>query len=280
MASSEKAGWRLVSSRPLDGPSNMAIDDAIFEAVELNQVPATLRISSWTPGFLSIGADQPWEIVNEAGCKENGWDVVRRSTVGRAILQADGLSFSFCLPTTDPRALGDDSERFSRISKSFIAALKGMGLDPDRSRPFYGDFGPQGLAFYDGPSEYEVNVGSQKLVCGAIRSSADAVLIQSTVLLSGEIRRIADALRFKMLGERLALIARLGYRAATLQSLLGYRMEDEEASVRFRDGFAKGLNITFTEEDLTGSEASRAAILSQEKYSSDRWTKGLNPIDF
>lgn len=278
-ATYDKANWRLVTSGLVDGANNMAIDEAILDAVAQNQSPATLRFSGWKPGYLSLGLEQSWEIVDEDGCQRNGWDVVRRPTPGRAILQVDGLSVSAFVATTDPRAMGDESERFSRISSSFVAALKAMGLDPDRSRPYHQDHGPLGLACYDGPSDYQVTIGGRKLVCGAVRSIEGAVLFQCTVPLFGETNRIADALRFDMPGQRMALMARIGYRATTLESLLGRRVELEEAVDHLREGFTKALNITFNAGELNEAEASRVSILHDDKYARADWTKGLIPVD-
>jgi lipoate-protein ligase A len=275
----DKSKWRLVDSGMVDGSSNMAIDEAIHEAVAAKQSPATLRFSGWKPGYLSLGMEQSWEIVDEDGCNRNEWDVVRRPSRGRAILQVDGLSVTLTIPSADPRVSGDDSERFSRISPSFVATLKAMGLDPDRSRPYYRDNGPLGLACYDGRSDYQVTIGGRKLVCGALWSTKDAVSIQCTVPLFGDTRQIADALWFEMPGQRMALMARIGYRATTLETALGRRIEIEEATNYLRDGFAKALNITFSEGELTEAEANRTSFLRIDKYANDDWTKALQPSD-
>jgi lipoate-protein ligase A len=274
----EKAAWRLVDSGSADGPTTLAIEEAIHEAVAGNLSPPTLRFSGWNPGYLTLGREQPWDIVDEDGCKTNGWDIVRRLTSGRAVLAVDGLSVSLTMPSSEPRALGDDSERFSRVSASFIAALKAMGLDPDRSRPFYQDNGPLGLACYDGPSDYQVSVGGRKLVCGAVRSTEEAVSIYCSVPLFGDTRIIADALRFEMPGQRMALMARMGYRATTLESLMGRKVDQTEATDYLIKGFAKALNLSFNQGELSEDESSHASALRVDRYTNDEWTKGIPSI--
>jgi lipoate-protein ligase A len=155
-----------------------------------------------------------------------------------------------------------------------------MGLDPDRSQPYYQDNGPLGLACYDGRSDYQITIGGRKLVCGSVWSTENAVSIHCTVPLFGDTRQIADALRFDMPGQRMALMARIGYRATTLEYVLGRRVEFEEATNYLRDGFAKALNITFSAGELTEAEADRASSLRIEKYANDDWTKEINPSDF
>jgi lipoate-protein ligase A len=77
----------------------------------------------------------------------------------------------------------------------------------------------------------------------------------------------------------MALMARIGYRATTLEIALGRRIEIEEATNYLRDGFAKALNITFSEGELTEAEANRASFLRIDKYANDDWTKALQPRD-
>jgi len=270
----KKADWRVIQTGSLDGSSNEATDEAIHEMVGREQSPATLRFSGWKPGYLSLGKEQSWVVVNEAGCESNGWDIVRRITSGRAILQVDGLSVNVTMSAIDPRSSGDDFDRFNLVSSCFNAALKAMGLNPDRSRPVYGDRGPSGLACFDGPSEYQITAGGRKLVCGTVRSEGNAVSIQCTLPLFGDTGRISDALRFDYPGQRLALVARISYRSVTLESLLGRRMDLEEVIDYIRAGFAKVMNVELTSGDLSEAEATRAADLRTEKYSTEEWTKG------
>lgn len=269
----DMSDWRLISSEAEDGASSMAIDEAILEAVVQEQSPPTLRISGWKPGFLSIGQDQPWYIVDEAACSANSWDVVRRQTPGRAILHVDGLSLSITINASDPRAAGDKDEQFARISTCLKYSLKAMGLDADRSQPYYEDRGPSGKAFFDGPSNYQVTVGGRKLVCGAMLSNEAAVMIQCTLPLFGDIKAIANVLNFDLPGERLALIARIGYRAASLESFLGRQPGFDEVAAYLQDGFTKGLHVSLNKGGLSKPESSRASQLQAEKYTSAEWTK-------
>jgi len=269
----ELSDWRLISSSAEDGATSMAFDEAIFEAVAQEQSPPTLRISGWKPGFLSIGQHQTWDIVDKSACIDHGWNIVRRQTPGRAILHIDGLSVCVTINTSDSRAAGSGADQFGRISTCLKYALEAMGLDADRSQPYYEDRGPSGKAFYDGPSDYQVIVGGRKLVCGAMLSNESAVMIQCTLPLFGDLNRITGVLNFDLPGERLALVARLGYRAATLESLLGKQPDMDEVATYLQDGFTKGLNVSLNEGGLSELEISRAANLREVKYNNANWTK-------
>jgi lipoate-protein ligase A len=98
------------------------------------------------------------------------------------------------------------------------------------------------------------------------------MMLQCTIPLFGELARISDALWFDMPGQRLALKARIGYRAATIESLMGRRVEYSEVSDAIQQGFSKGLNVVFSAGDLSEFESSRASELRAEKYTSESWT--------
>ena len=70
----------------------MALDEAILEAVTGLRMPPTLRFYAWNPPCLSIGYAQSVADVNPAAIKREGWDLVRRATGGRAILQTDEIT--------------------------------------------------------------------------------------------------------------------------------------------------------------------------------------------
>src|SRR5258708_34149740 len=76
--------WRLILDAPCDGASNMAIDEAILEAVGRGDAPPTLRLFRWEPACLSLGYAQPESDVDRGRLAAHGWHIVRRMTGGRA----------------------------------------------------------------------------------------------------------------------------------------------------------------------------------------------------
>jgi lipoyl(octanoyl) transferase len=101
------AVWRLIIERtPRTGAWNMAIDEAIMEAVAAGEALPTLRFYAWEPPCLSLGKRQPLEGIDLARCRADGIDVVRRATGGFAILHTDELTYSIATQPNDPRADG------------------------------------------------------------------------------------------------------------------------------------------------------------------------------
>ena len=98
--------WRLLITSPASGAWNMAVDEALLEAVGSNQSLPCLRLYAWEPPCLSIGYAQPFADIDRSRLADFGWDWVRRPTGGRAILHADELTYSVIAPLDEPRVSG------------------------------------------------------------------------------------------------------------------------------------------------------------------------------
>jgi len=112
--------WRLIYHDVAPGTTNMAIDDAILEAVISGEVPPTLRLYAWEPPCLSLGFAQPVSDVSIEALNKRGWDLVRRPTGGRAILHADELTYSVCSSIDDPIVAGGVLEIFRRNNSLYL----------------------------------------------------------------------------------------------------------------------------------------------------------------
>lgn len=269
----ERAAWRVLYTGLQDGATNMAVDEAILEAVNAGSSLPTLRFYGWNPACLSLGYGQEWDVADLEACAAHGWDVVRRPTGGRAILHVDELTYSVAAPETEPRVQGGILESYKRLSEALLAGLQLMGLEPTRAKPYYSDQGPLGPACFDGPSNYEITMGQMKLLGSAQARRRGMVLQHGTLPLYGDITRIAEALAFDAPGQRTATRLRLHYRATTVLQSLGRRVEIEEAAKFMRAGFARQLNLELVESELSTAEVSRAAEIRAEKFANEAWTK-------
>jgi Lipoyl protein ligase A/B catalytic domain len=79
--------WRLLVTEPLDGATNMAVDEALLRArIQASGAP-TVRFYGWRPATVSLGYAQPLdETVDRTRCRALGIGLVRRPTGGSAIL--------------------------------------------------------------------------------------------------------------------------------------------------------------------------------------------------
>lgn len=276
------AEWRLLETGALDGATNMAIDEAILEAVTAGQAPPTLRFYGWEPPCLSLGYSQPAEAVDWAACAERNWEVVRRPTGGQAILHVDELTYSVCAPLQEPRVAGGIVESYGRLAAGLLAGLKLIGLEPAEARPDYPNPpGSPGPVCFDGPARYEITLvipgpgGApvpHKLLGSAQSRRLGGVLQHGTLPLTGDITRIIDALAYEGPAERAAARAHLQGRALTLETALGRPVSFPEAAAAMAAGFGRALNLRLVPGELKAAEWTAVARIRSEKYADDAWT--------
>jgi lipoyl(octanoyl) transferase len=268
-----RATWRLIDTGWQDGPANMAIDEAILEAVEAGEQPPTLRFYGWQPACLSLGRNQAVQAVDWEACTARGWDIVRRPTGGRAILHVDELTYSVCAPESEPRVRGGILPSYLRLSNALASGLSQLGLRPQRAGAPEPDEA-QGPVCFDSPSNYEITVGGRKLIGSAQARRRGMVLQHGTLPLYGDLRRIVEALQYNDEAERAAAAATLTASALTLEEALGQRVAYQEAVTAVATGFASALNLSFERGSLSAAEAEQARAIRAEKYADDGWTRG------
>lgn len=266
------ATWRVIVHRPADGPTNMAIDEAIADRVGDSLSPPTLRFYTWQPVCLSLGYSQPATDVDSERLQERGWDVVRRLTGGRAILHADELTYSVAIPARDPRVSGGVIESYRRLSYGLLTGLNYLGVSAQTDKAAEGAHRFKGPVCFEVPSDYEITVGGKKLLGSAQSRRGEVVLQHGALPLYGDITRICDVLIFGDDKERASACKRVLARAITLEGVLGKRIEVEHAVSALVKGFAEALNLQFEEAQLSEAEQTRADELRATKYTTHDWT--------
>lgn len=271
------ARWRLMITPPARGAWNMALDDAILEAVGRNEALPTLRLFAWQPPCLSLGYAQPFADVYLPALSSFGWDLTRRPTGGRAILHTDELTYSVIAPLHEPRVAGSILESYRRLSQALLRSLQLLGL-PARADERY-DLPPgadtKGAICFEVPSNYEITVNHKKLIGSAQARRRDGVLQHGSLPLWGDLTRITMALNFPDENARQQAAARLIQRATTVENILGRRITWEQAADAFRRGFSEALDIEFAEMQPSPAELDRAEELVQTRYGHSSWVERI-----
>lgn len=271
------ATWRLIISPPSHGAWNMAVDEAILEAVVQRDVPPTLRLYAWQPPCLSLGHAQPWADVDLKRLATFGWDLVRRPTGGRAILHTDELTYAVISPQEEPRLMGGVLESYRRLSQALLEALNLLSL-PAQAQPMAAseeNGNAKGPVCFEVPSNYEITVNGKKLLGSAQARKQGGILQHGTLPLWGDLTRITQALHYEneSQGERSA--ARLKERATTVEEILGYRPTWEVAARAFISAFEQELALELEPAELSAAEQGRAMELVGEKYGNPIWTERI-----
>jgi lipoyl(octanoyl) transferase len=267
------AQWRLVRTAPSNGAWNMAVDEAILEAAGSRQVLPTLRLYAWTPPCLSLGFAQSVKEVDRTALAENGWDLVRRPTGGRAILHTDELTYSVITPPDEPRMAGGVLESYGRLSGALVNALQRLGLPAYADKEYPIPTGSQAgePVCFEIPSNYEITVDGKKLVGSAQARRKEGILQHGSLPLHGDLTRITQALNYPDEGARSRAAIRLLTHATNIQ-MLGRSITWEESADAIVSAFCEMLNLDLVEKPLNPTELRRANELVDQKYGNPSWT--------
>lgn len=166
-----------------DGPGNMALDEALLDAVADDPSAAVLRTYDWTAPTLSLGYFQRWADAL-ADPRWRDAPIVRRPTGGGAIWHDRELTYAVVVPGDHPLAR-PNTELYHAVHEAIADLLRSQGLAADRlgaeatpdgaRRPF--------LCFSD-RDPADIVAGGVKVVGSAQRRRAGAVLQHGAVLLA------------------------------------------------------------------------------------------------
>lgn len=268
------ATWRLIVDGELDGATNMAIDQAILEAVVEGASPPTLRFYAWSPPCLSLGRSQRLVEVDLAACLSAVIDVVRRPTGGRSILHTDELTYAVILLQSDLRVEGGVVEGYRRLSEGLLAGLHCLGVAAVQATAQRKSEGEQTAVCFETPADYEITVAGRKLVGSAQWRARGGVLQHGTLPLCGDLTRIVGYLTLSA-AEQEAQRQSLRLKAITLEEALGQALPFAQVAEALAVGFAQALNLTLLPAELTPHERALAADLRHTIYADPGWTARL-----
>jgi lipoate-protein ligase A len=270
------ATWRLLITPPLDGATNMAIDEAILHALAGGHGIPTVRFFQWKPACLSLGYNQHWDEVDEAAIQQRGYTWTRRATGGKAILHTDEATYSLIIPEGNPRIQGGIIASYRVLSFGLLRGLEKLGVRAEQSgkdevlaqrRAARG-----GPVCFDTPSRYEITWQGKKLIGSAQLRRKQIVLQHGTLPLHGDLNRIIDVLNLPE-QERDQQRQLLPQRATTLEQALGKVLSFETVIEALAAGFAEQLNLTLETMPLSEQEQALANRLRAEQYANEEWLR-------
>lgn len=208
--------WRMILDPPLDGPTNMARDEAILTMVGQRESPPTIRFYRWNEPTISLGYFQEYADYERLAPPACELAVVRRQTGGGAILHDQELTYSVTLPLDHELVAGGRCNfLYEHVHAAFAAVLIRHGVPVQR-----GCADKAAAASHRGPffcferhSGFDLLVDGRKLLGSAQRRTAGAVLQHGSLVLDcrfdqwtcATVRQFAPELR---VDDHLAAIAR------------------------------------------------------------------------
>lgn len=241
--------WRILPLHMEHAFMNMAIDEAVSEAVAAGEQP-TIRFYRWLPSAVSIGYFQSMDDVVQADkCKKLGISIVRRRTGGGAVYHShDGeITYSVIGPVNMfPKNI---IESYKEICGWTIKGLKNLGIESE--------FVPINDILING-----------KKISGNAQTRRNNVLLQhGTILYDVDVGRMFSVLKvpdekirdkiIKSVEERVTRV--IDYKKVT-------REQTYDALLK---GFTEGKDYSFGE--LTEKETKRAREFVEKRYSTKEW---------
>ena len=185
---------RVLQDPPLDGPTNMARDEALMIQVGEAKSPPTLRLYQWDPPTISLGYFQRYAEFESLPAPAGELAVVRRLTGGGAILHDLELTYSLTVPI-DHRLVVDSPNRLYELAHDAVTAvLEALDLTAARCG-FTDDSGPSRGPFFcfERRHAFDVLVGTDKIAGSAQRRTRRAVLQHGSIILANRFTQQATA---------------------------------------------------------------------------------------
>jgi lipoate-protein ligase A len=260
--------WRLIHDDAATGSWNMAVDEALWEAVSSGDSVPVLRFYSWEPHCLSLGRLQktlPPAVVQRENGEREDFEFVRRPTGGRAVWHGNEITYSICIALRD---LPEDSRSvngaYTWLSRGFLRGLQELGLRVELST---------GNAKADGPNCFAATaacdfVANGKKLIGAAQGRNEYALMQhGSILLSIDDSKWRDLAGGGMEG------------ATSIEAIVkeqGGKFSDSKWSRKriieaLHNGFAQEFGILFEKSSKFEAELQRAQQLKSEKYEENLW---------
>jgi lipoyl(octanoyl) transferase len=258
--------WRLIDSGPLDGCTNMAVDEALLDCFDPERSRPIFRIYGWQPPALSLGRFQKArQVLDRERCGAAGITAVRRITGGGVIYHADEITYSLvCSPDQLPPATSIKGS--FRVLTSFLLRFYAtLGLNPRYAVDSFPDgagLGERSAFCFAGKESYDILIGGRKIGGNAQRRLKRAIFQHGSIPLVNR----------SVFGATLLVNPPPGIgEATTALRDLGVDLARQELLRLMARAFAETIAAGMDEDSLTGEEEARADSLAQRKHSLDSW---------
>lgn len=240
--------WQFTNSGSNPGSINMDFD---MELVSSFSGKPILRVYQWKPFCISLGANQDFNSINLKKVNEDGLDIVKRPTGGRAILHAEELTYSVVYPVSAEKT---PKQIYREINLALKNGLKSYHskfeeIELEHTQPHFPSFykDERSTLCFAVAALNELNYHGKKVVGSAQRKIGNIILQHGSILCGSFHKKIIDYLNLpiKMLEE---LKNEIEKTTTELDAILGERIDYNQLSEAIKKGFENHFNIKFEEK--------------------------------
>lgn len=231
--------WRLLDTGLRPAAQNIALDRALLEARQAEEIPSTLRFLRFAPCAL-VGSRQSLEQELDLGyCRSSGFALQRRITSGVAAYCDEGqLGWGLYLGlreagTSDVRAI------LRRVGHAVATGVSALGVEA-RVR-----------------ASGDIEADGRRIAWAAAAVHGHALLVQGVLQLEGDAGRTLRALRVSAAGLSEPLLAAARGRLVSLAELLAARPDAATVKRVLAEAFESDFDVELRESDLGLTEHAR-----------------------
>ncbi|MBI2175783.1 lipoate--protein ligase family protein [Candidatus Woesearchaeota archaeon] len=243
--------WRIIDLSVSNAAMNMALDEAISEAVRRKESVPTIRFYKWLPSAVSIGYFQSLkDEVDAELCKKTGVDIVRRRTGGGAVYHDSNGEITYSVIAPEVLFPKGITESYRLICGWIANAL-----------------GKAGIAAEFKPIN-DIIAGGKK-ISGNAQTRRNGILLQhGTILYKLDIATMFSLL--KVPKEKISdkFIADVKQRVTSIIDI-NPQVTEQQLKDALIAAFTEGKEFEFGA--LTENEKAAAEKLAKERYAADEW---------
>lgn len=243
--------WRFINTGFNRGSFNMDYD---LELVKNFSESPVLRVYQWKPYCISLGANQDYNSVDQKKAADDGLDIVKRPTGGRAILHAEELTYSAVYPLSEDKT---PKQIYREINLALKSGLKNYNahlenIKLEHSQPHFPSFykDTKSTLCFAVSAMNELNYQGKKVVGSAQRKIGNVILQHGSILCGSFHKRIINYLNLPF--DKLEEIKNeIDHTTTDLEAILGERINYQKLSEAIKEGFENHFNVKLEKEIFT-----------------------------
>lgn len=245
--------WRFINTGFNPGSFNMDYD---LELVKNFSGLPVLRVYRWKPYSISLGANQEFNSIDKKKTTNDGFEIVKRPTGGRAILHAEELTYSVVYPISADKS---PKQIYKEINLALKAGLieynKALEkIELEHTQPHFPSFykDSKSTLCFAVSAMNELNYSGKKVVGSAQRKIGNVILQHGSILCGSFHKKVTDYLNLP--SEKVDEIKKeIEHTTTELESILGEQTDYERLSASIKKGFEIHFNVKLEEGIFTES---------------------------